>query len=151
MNSLTYSKAGLALTEHFEAAGEAVTAAYWDANGKVWTIGYGHTGPDVHEGLVWSQEQCETALAKDVLTASADVNKHCLVPLNQNQFDALVDFSFNCGIGNFNSSTLLKLLNKGLFVAADDEFAKWVRSGGHVLSGLVTRRAEEAHLFAEAC
>lgn len=148
MNNLTYSHNGILLTEHSEGTR---TTAYWDATGRCWTIGTGHTGPDVHQGLVWTQQQCDEALATDVVSAERAVNALVHVPLNQNQFDALVDFTFNEGYGNFQTSTLLHMLNLGNYVGADAEFAKWIKSGGKVLPGLVTRRDAEAKLFAEAC
>ena len=144
---MTYSQSGLELTEHFEADGGPKTTSYWDARGKCWTIGYGHTGSDVVEGLTWTPEQCQVALAKDILWAASVVNKHVLVALDQHQFDALCDFTFNSGSGHFEGSTLLRLVNAGDFAGADLEFGKWVKSGGVVLSGLVRRRMAEANLF----
>ena len=142
-NYLTYSQSGLELTESFEGCR---LSAYHDSKG-VLTIGYGHTGSDVVPGLVWTLGQCQVALAKDILWAASVVNQHVTVSLDQHQFDALVDFTFNDGSGNFEGSTLLRLVNAGDFVGADKEFGKWVRSGGVVLSGLVRRRLAEAKLF----
>ena len=141
---MTYSQAGLSLTESFEGC---KLSAYQDPKG-VWTIGYGHTGPEVVLGLVWTLDQCQVALAKDILWAASVVNNHVRVSLDQRQFDALVDFTFNDGSGNFENSTLLKLVNSGDLAGADEEFGKWVESGGVVLSGLVRRRLAESTLFA---
>jgi lysozyme len=69
------------------------------------------------------------------------------VKLDQNQFDALVSFAYNVGIGNFMSSTMLKLINTGQLNKVEDEFAKWNKSGGKVLPGLVERRKVEAALW----
>lgn len=69
------------------------------------------------------------------------------VPVNQNQFDALVSFAYNVGIGNFKQSTLLKKLNNGDFIGASLEFEKWNKSNGKVLKGLVRRRLKEKELF----
>jgi peptidoglycan hydrolase-like protein with peptidoglycan-binding domain len=69
------------------------------------------------------------------------------VPLTQNQFDALVSFTFNVGAGAFGGSTLLKRLNAGDYAGGADEFGKWTKSGGKVFAGLVRRRTEEAALF----
>jgi lysozyme len=124
VSTLGYSKTGLALTEHFEADGGPVLKAYWDALGKVWTIGYGSTGPDIHEGLVWTPEQCEARLLRDVQNACLHVNHLVTTPLNQNQFDALVDFAYNVGCGAFASSTLLKDVNEGNMQAAENEFGR---------------------------
>ena len=141
---MTYSQSGRELTESFEGCR---LSAYQDPKG-IWTIGYGHTGTDVTEGLVWTTEQCQLALAKDILWAASVVNQHVLVSLTQHAFDALVDFTFNAGSGNFEKATLLKLVNSRDMARADLEFGKWVKSGGVVLSGLVRRRADEAKLFA---
>jgi hypothetical protein len=69
------------------------------------------------------------------------------VPVNQNQFDALVSFAYNCGLTNLSSSTLLELVNKRDFAGASLEFAKWTKGGGKVLGGLVKRREAERKLF----
>ena len=143
--NMQYSSSGLELTESFE--GVRLTS-YQDSKG-VWTIGFGHAGPEVVPGLVWTTEQCVDALDKDIEWAVSVVNSLVHVALGQHQFDALVDFTFNDGSGNFQSSTLLKLVNAGNFAEADEEFGKWVKSGGVVLSGLVRRRLAEAKLFAE--
>ncbi len=119
--------------------------AYLCPAGK-WTIGYGHTG-GVKSGDVISKWQAEELLRKDVLTAERAVNRQRL-PLNQNQFDALVSFTFNVGVGNFQKSTLLRKAR----VNVNDpsiavEFKKWVYGGGKVLPGLVKRRQAEAGLY----
>lgn len=147
MNGLTYSQSGLELTEAFEGC---VLTAYSDAGKGILTIGFGHTGPDVVPGLVWTQEQAIAALENDIAWAANIVNHFVVPTLEQHQFDALVDFTFNDGAGNFENSNLLRLVNAGDMAAADLEFAKWVHSGGKVLSGLVRRRAAEAALFNSA-
>jgi len=114
-----------------------------------WTIGYGHTGPDVYEGLTIDQSRADQLLMLDLIGAQNTVNNLLEVQLNQNQFDALCDFVFNCGAGNFKSSTLLKLVNQKNFEEAAKEFAKWTKGGGKVLPGLVKRRAAEAELFSK--
>jgi lysozyme len=145
--NMTYSQSGLELTESFEASGGPRLTSYWDAHGGCWTIGFGHTGTDVTEGLMWTAEQCQLSLAKDILRAAAVVNQHVLLSLTQHAFEALVDFTFNEGSGNFEKSTLLRLVNSGDMAGADLEFGKWVKSGGVVLSGLIRRRAAETKLF----
>ncbi len=75
----------------------------------VWTIGYGHTGPDVKPGGTITQAQADALLDKDTDDAESAVNTLVKVPLSQNQFDALVSFVFNTGIGSFKNSTLLRL------------------------------------------
>lgn len=98
--------------------------AYKDTKG-IWTIGVGHTGPDVKEGLVWTDQQIEYAFAKDVLWAEEAVNDvNCL--LKQTQFDALVSFVFNIGASAFAKSTMKKLLDKGEIKLAAEQFNRWI-------------------------
>ncbi len=146
VNNLSYSDQGLALTEQFE--GLRLTA-YQDSVGK-WTIGYGHTGADVTPGLTITQEQASALLLQDVASAVAAVNRLVTVPLTQNQFDALVDFTFNAGQGNLASSTLLRELNAGNTAGAAAQFLVWVYAGGVQLPGLVKRRQAESALFQSA-
>ena len=143
VNNLSYSKSGLALTEQFE--GLRLTA-YQDSVG-VWTIGYGHTGSDVHPGLTITQMDAEALLLQDVSTSARCVNQLVTITLSQNEFDALVDFVFNLGKGAFAGSTLLKDLNAGDIAGAVGEFQKWDHAGGRVLAGLLQRRLGEASLF----
>lgn len=122
-------------------------AAYWDAYGGVWTIGVGHTGPEVHQDLVWTDQQVMDALRADCAWAVAALNRLVTVPLDQNQVNALVDFIFNEGAGAFGGSTLLRLLNAGDYKGADAQFQRWNLAGGRVLAGLVKRRQDEAEEF----
>ena len=101
------------------------TFAYKDTKG-IWTIGVGHTGPEVREGLVWTTTQVQDALIKDVQTAEKAINDGVYVPLTQNQFDALVSFVFNVGVGAFTRSTLLKVLNQKNYTEAAKQFDRWV-------------------------
>ena len=146
MNNYKYSKDGLHLTEGFE--GVRLTA-YPDpaTGGDPWTIGYGHTGPEVHSGMTITQEQAENYLMQDVAKAASDVNAKVTVEITQNEFDALVDFAFNCGCGNLNNSTLLKKLNAGDYEGAAHEFEKWDMAAGHHMAGLLRRRQAEELLF----
>jgi lysozyme len=143
---LKYSPVGLTLTQTFE--GCRLTA-YRDVRG-VWTIGYGHTGPEVVPGLSWTQQQASQALEEDVMWASNAVQNAVQVILNQNQFDALVDFTFNVGIGAFQGSTLLHVLNNSDYVEAASQFGKWIYAGLVISSGLVNRRKAESNLFQTA-
>jgi lysozyme len=144
MQIFQYSDNGLALTKSFE--GLRLTA-YQDCGG-VWTIGYGHTGPDVHAGLTITEADADAWLRTDVSEAVTCVNRAVNVPITQNQFDALVDFCFNCGRGSLLQSTLLRKLNIGDFTGAAEQFALWDHAGGDVVQGLVRRRQAEAELFA---
>lgn len=141
-NNNTYSLSGLHLTEQFEGC---KLVAYQDVKG-VWTIGYGHTA-GVYPGETCTQAQAETWLQEDIDWAVSRVNQDVHVPLTQPAFDALVDFVFNCGTGNFEHSTLLKLINTGNMTAAADEFEKWDKSGGQVVAGLLRRRLSEKAEF----
>lgn len=143
MANFKYSSAGLQLTKQFE--GCRLTA-YQDQVG-VWTIGYGHTGSDVHEGLTIAEDQATTLLAADVAWAVTCVNKSVKSSINQNQFDALVDFVFNLGCASFGQSTLLRDLNAGKIAAAAQQFLRWNKAGGKVVAGLTRRRQAEADLF----
>lgn len=117
--------------------------------GSPWTIGWGHTGPEVHEGLTINLSHAEKLLAQDLLSAERSVNRYTEAELNQNQFDALVSFVFNCGVGNFSTSTLLKKLNDKDYAGAAKEFERWNKSKGKVLGGLTRRRKMEAELFSK--
>lgn len=142
INSFTYSKPGLALTELFEGN---ILGAYKDQRG-VWTIGYGHTA-GVYPGMTITQQEAEAFLAADVGAASACVNGAVTVRLTQAQFDALVDFAFNVGITNFRHSTLLRDVNAGHFPEAVAQFRLWDHCGGVVDDGLLRRRKAEAREF----
>ena len=115
------------------------------------TIGYGHTGSEVHLGQKITQEQAEKYLKQDITIHSNNVSRLVKAPLNQNQFDALVSFEYNVGYGNFASSTMLKLLNQKKYTEAAAQFGRWVYANKKVLQGLVRRRAAEKELFVKPC
>ena len=142
VNNLTYSPAGFKLTEQFEGLS---LQAYKDIAG-VWTNGYGNTH-GVVQGTTITLEQAISDLASNIEGSEFVVNKVVAVPLTQNQFDALVDFVFNLGSGNFQSSTLLRKLNAGDYAGAAVEFPKWNHSNGVVVDGLTRRRLAEQSLF----
>ncbi len=122
--------------------------------GHPWTIGWGHTG-NVKPGDKITIEQANLLFATDVLVYEDGVNRLVTVPVNQNQFDALVSFAYNVGLDidtdntpeGLGDSTLLKYVNQRKFVLADGEFLKWNKSGGAVSLGLVRRRRAERELF----
>lgn len=118
---------------------------------NVWTIGYGHTGPtfgkQTPQGMTISDFDIDKLLKEDMARFEEAVTKYVTVPLSQNQFDALVSFTFNVGAGALASSTLLKLLNQGKYDEVPAQFLRWNKGGGKVLAGLVRRRQSEAHLF----
>ena len=143
MANFTYSDEGLALTKSFEGLR---LAAYADQGG-VWTIGYGHTGPDVHEGLVITEDEACLLLESDVAAAVTGVNRLVTAAIQQNHFDALSDFAFNLGVGALSHSTLLVQVNAGDFEAAAQQFLVWDHCNGVVNAGLLRRRQAEAALF----
>lgn len=136
------SENGRKLIQEFEGCR---TKAYQDCVG-VWTIGYGHTG-DVKAGQVISQQEADRLLAQDLQRFEAGVERNVKVALSQNQFDALVSFCYNLGVGSLQKSTLLKKLNRGDYKGAAEEFLKWNKAGGKVLKGLVRRREAERNMF----
>jgi lysozyme len=127
--------------------GERLTA-YPDpaTGGEPWTIGVGHTG-SVEQGDTITQDESRAFLAADLATAEAAINRGVKVPISQNEFDALCSFTFNVGVANFMTSTLLRLLNIGDHKDAANEFPKWNRAAGKIMAGLVTRRAGERDQF----
>ncbi|MFM7085306.1 MAG: lysozyme [Hyphomicrobium sp.] len=112
----------------------------------VWTIGYGCT-EGVKPGMVWTQKQAEEALLKEISKLEQGVLKLVKAPITQNMFDALVSFSYNCGLGALSKSTVLKRTNEQEYQAAAKAFGMWIKGGGRVLPGLVKRRAKEAELY----
>lgn len=139
---MTTSKTGLALI----AAHEGLKLKAYLCPAGVPTIGYGHT-KGVRMGDTITPDQADEFLREDLADAEKAVNAQGL-KINQNQYDALVSFTFNVGVGNFGKSTLLKKVKAN----ADDpairnEFARWNKGGGKVLPGLTRRRKEEADLY----
>jgi lysozyme len=123
--------------------------AYEDTKG-VWTIGVGHTGPEVYDGLYWTEDQCRDAFRKDVARFEKAVNDCVKVPLKQYQFDALVSFAFNCGENALphggaggGPSSILAALNAGNYDGAANAFNNWMAD-----PSVVTRRAGEREQFA---
>ena len=141
MNNFITSQNGIELIKLFEGC---YLDAYWDKWGKVYTIGYGHTGKDVYNGLKITAEQAENLLKQDVKRFEKYVNNPSYVPLklNQNQFDALVSFSFNMGQGN-----LKQLVGKNSLSKIANDLLLYKYSGGKVLKGLIKRREAEKKLF----
>ena len=118
--------------------------AYKDTKG-IWTIGVGHTGPEVLPDLIWSDKEVFDQLKRDVAKTEDCINSLVKVPLTQNQFDALSSFIFNVGVGAFIRSTMLKKINARDFVGATAEFDKW-----HIPPEITSRRNSEKLQFAGA-
>jgi lysozyme len=136
------SQRGIDLIKHAEGLS---LKAYLDTGG-VPTIGVGHTGPDVKMGMAITEAQADAFLREDLATAEDAVRR--LFPITtQNQFDALVSFTFNLGEGQVRESTLRRLHNEGDHEGARKQFARWVLDDGKRLRGLERRRAAEAALY----
>jgi lysozyme len=122
------------------------------------TIGFGHLvhlGPcdgsepaELRHGI--TRERGLEILAQETSDAAAIVSRLVTVPLTQAQFDAIVSFTFNVGQTSFATSTLLKLLNQGLYASVPTQINRFVFAGGRRLPGLVARRAAEGRLFSAA-
>jgi GH24 family phage-related lysozyme (muramidase) len=139
---MDFSDSGLDVIRRFE--GFSATP-YRDAQG--WSIGFGHFILPGEKYTTITKEKANELLKQDAATAAAEVRKSVTVPLNQNQFDALVSLTYNIGTGAFRSSTLLKRLNEGDYTAAADQFARWNKSQGETLAVLTDRRKSERDLF----
>jgi lysozyme len=136
------SERGLALIKEHE--GLRLDAYLCPA--KVWTIGYGSTGPHVRAGRRIDAAEAEDLLRADVGRFEEEVGR-IAGACTQGQFDALVSFAFNLGLGALMRSTLLKKHKAGDHAGAAAEFARWVNGGRRRLAGLVKRRAAEAALY----
>jgi lysozyme len=136
------SQNGIDLIKHFEGC---ELYAYKCPAG-VWTIGYGHT-KDVEPGMQITEDDAHNMLVEELNEYETYVNTLVSVPLNQNQFDALVSWVYNLGGGNLKASTLLKVLNSGDYEGVPAQIMRWNKAGGKVLEGLTRRRQAEADLF----
>jgi len=136
------SQKGIDLIKHFE--GCELNAYKCPAG--VWTIGYGHI-KGVQEGDVITEQQADEMLVEELNEYENYINTLVTVPLNQNQYDALVSWVYNLGSSNLNSSTLLKVLNSGDYTGVPEQIMRWNKAGGKVLEGLTRRRQAEADLF----
>lgn len=134
---------GLNLIKRFEGC---ELRAYKDQRG-IPTIGYGHTGPDVELGKVISQGVADQLLSQDLKNTEFGVNHLVTAPINQNQFDALVSFAYNCGLAALTRSTLLKQLNLKHYQEAANGFLPWCNAVGKQDPGLLRRRVAERELF----
>tara|TARA_R100000951_G_scaffold87240_2_gene74974 strand:- start:2552 stop:2968 length:417 start_codon:yes stop_codon:yes gene_type:complete len=128
-----------------------VRKPYQDPIG-LWTVGVGHLIGDGKKlpkewNKEFTDEEVDNILCEDLERFEIGIQRLTKVSLTQSQFDALVSFSFNVGLGNFQSSTLRSKLNRGDYEGASNEFPKWRKAGGKILKGLVRRRADERNLF----
>ena len=136
------SEEGISLIKKFEGC---KLEAYLDAV-DVPTIAYGRT-KDVKIGDICTQQQAEDWLEEELVEYEGYVEKAVTVPLEQNQFDALVSWTYNLGPSSLNRSTALKLLNMSEYDGVPAQLKRWNKAGGKVLPGLVRRREAEAEMF----
>jgi|TARA_A100001515_G_C4550368_1_gene203199 lysozyme len=141
-NELKTSQEGISLIKSFE--GCELTA--YRCSADVPTIGYGHTA-GVSDGDTCTQEEAETMLAEDLVEFEDYVKNYVESELQQNEFDALVAWTYNLGPANLKESTMLKELNSGNFEEVPRQMKRWNRAGGEVLDGLIRRREAESRLF----
>ena len=115
---------------------------------RVWTCGWGSTGPDVREGVEWTQEQADDRMEKDAIAFYvAALRASPTLHLNEKIHGAVSDFCYNLGTGRYKSSTFKKRIDEGDYESAIHELQKWTRGGGKILPGLVKRRMKEGDLI----
>ena len=141
-NELKTSQEGISLIKSFD--GCELTA--YRCSADVPTIGYGHTA-GVSDGDTCTQEEAESMLAEDLVEFEDYVKNYVESELQQNEFDALVAWTYNLGPANLKESTMLKELNSGNFEEVPRQMKRWNRAGGEVLDGLIRRREAESRLF----
>ena len=147
---MTALSIALRIAKHFEGCAKKLpdgrVSAYWDADGKVWTIGWGATGAGIASNTVWTQKQCddwiEARMAKDLAKIQAAIPN-----LEPHELGACTCLAYNIGMGAFLGSTLVKRLLAGNKAGAADQFLRWDKSGGKVLKGLTRRRKCERDIF----
>lgn len=146
------SPAGIALIKRFEGCArlraDGLVEAYPDpgTGGEPWTIGWGATGSDIGPATVWTQQQCDERLERDLLLYSEEVARAVGdTPTTQAQFDAMVSFHYNTGA--IGRATLTRKHLQEDFLGAADEFQRWNKAAGRVLKGLTRRRLAEAQLY----
>ena len=142
---------------------EGVRSKPYQCPALLWTVGVGHVIDPNHAKVpmadrkalpipagwdrVLSAEEIDDILRKDLSRFEAGVLRLIKVPLTQGQFDALVSFSFNVGLGNLQNSTLRMKVNREDYEGAAEQFLVWTKAGGRVLPGLVKRRTHEKEMF----
>ena len=146
---MNVSKAAIALIKHHE----GVRSRPYRCPANLWTVGVGHLiGDGKHLPDSWnrtfSQEEIDGILKSDLRRFELGVHKMLPnVPLRQHEFDAIISFCFNLGLGCFQRSTLRQALLRGDKKAAMESLVKYCRAGGKILRGLQIRRLDEKALF----
>lgn len=149
--TLPVSRITALFVEDVEESGVAKLVAYWDGY-RAWTIGFGHTGPDVVRGSTCTREQADLWLQEDLQNSANNVGNVVRVPLNDNQRTVLISFDFNEGDGALDGSTLLRRLNAGDYASVPIELGRWVYAADasgkmRYSAGLANRRTREAALW----
>jgi lysozyme len=142
---------------------EGVVMRPYQCPALLWTVGVGHVIDPTHARVkladrkalpipagwdrTFSMAEVNDILKKDLNRFEAGVMRLCPKTTKQSQFDALVSFAFNVGLGNLQNSTLRMKHNREEFSAAAEEFLKWNKAGGKVLKGLDKRRKGEKALY----
>lgn len=140
------SSEGIALLHHFESCRLVAYPDPGSKDGHPWTIGWGHTGPEVKKGLVWTQAQADAAFLSDLEATESLVSQ--MVPnASQAEFDALVSFAYNLGATALRNSTLMKLYKAGDKRGAAEQFLRWNKNDGVIMYGLTKRRTAERAMF----
>lgn len=121
--------------------------AYQPVPGDLWTIGYGATGPDIYQGVRWTQEQADADLLTRLAILERQIQAHITYNIFDNELGACLSLAYNIGIRNFIDSTLLVKINEGNMDEAADEFLKWDHFHGQILQGLENRREDEKNVF----
>jgi lysozyme len=148
------SERGIRLIQEFEGKHKLLSdgryKAYLDTLAKppVWTIYCGLTR-GVHEGMICTTAEGDKFFAKELAIYEDAVERLIDVELNQNMFDALTSFTYNCGVGALENSTLRRVLNQGKYEQVPAQLMRWVHAGGKEWAGLVRRRKAEGALFLE--
>jgi lysozyme len=142
VSKLSVSQTGIDMIKGFE----GFRSYPYTCPGGALTIGYGTTMKPGEFTSV-TKEQAEALLRKSIVGFERSIKKLVTVPLSQNQYDALVSFTYNVGAGALKRSTLLKKLNSGDYTGAADELLRFTKSNGKVLEGLEKRRQKERTLF----
>ncbi|MVM34366.1 glycoside hydrolase family protein [Spirosoma sp. HMF4905] len=148
MNDYKISSVGIAFIKNEEGCR---LKSYQDSVG-VWTIGYGHTGSDVKPNQFITAAKAEELLRDDLVKCESSIQNRVKAHLTSNQVDALCSFIFNVGVGGFESSTLLRIINKDPNnEAITGQFARWNKGTANkkkvVLSVLTARRKRESELY----
>lgn len=139
--------------ENWEEDGVPKLVAYWDGY-RAWTVGFGHTGPEVVKGYTITRAQADQLLAEDLQNSANNVDRVVKVPINQKMRAVLISFDFNEGDGALDGSTLLRVLNSGDYAGVVDELARWVYAEDatgkmRYSAGLANRRAKEAAVWGQ--